>query len=425
MSITKRTIKGITYLIERTSYRDEQGRPRTKDKVIGKVDAQTGETVPTRKGKKSQTTPPKIKNDVIIPEIVDDTAEKPYKTEVKAKAGSDARIADANIHSLALPTLFEFENAISLYQSGKAHLYPVISTKGLRFENGEIFFEGETLHSISVAELQDMLTREGIEKIDIPLLTVYYSIILKEFYSSLQAGEPLNPIITMYAPDLMRCLGLLRDGSGIHKSDVSNLMRKTQTFHDVIGILDTQKNGKRYKKYFPVLLFMGYDESTNLIRFSSPYLNHIIETIYNASLSRDKHGSLRKYKSSRQITNPSHSYLVKPSIAKERNKAAVENVFIIVRVIEQAGNNTPHIKASTLIERNEALKTRLEQDKHTSTLLKSVFTKTWELLRDQTRLLEVYSEIVLPNPEDAQNIPTASTLKEITFTFRHNGKKNQ
>ena len=75
------------------------------------------------------------------------------------------------------------------------------------------------------------------------------------------------------------------------------------------------------------------------------------------------------------------------------------------------------------MERNEALKTRLEQDKHPSTLLKRVFTKTWELLRDQTRLFEVYSGIALPNPEDAQNIPTASTLKEITFTFRHNGKR--
>ena len=130
-----------------------------------------------------------------------------YRTKAKAETESNTKIVDANIHSLALPTFFEYENAISLYQSGKAHLYPVISTKRLRFENGEIIFEGDTLHSISVAELKDMHTREGIEKIDIPLLNVYYSIILKEFYSSLQACEPLNPIITMYASGLMRCLG--------------------------------------------------------------------------------------------------------------------------------------------------------------------------------------------------------------------------
>ncbi len=169
---------------------------------------------------------------------------KMYRTKSKAENETDKKIVDANINALAIPTLFEYENAISLYQGGKAHLYPVISTKGLRFEDGEIFFEGDTLRSISTAEIKDMRTNEGIDKIDIPLLSVYYSIILKEFYSSLKAGEKLNSIITMYAPDLMRCIGLLQDGSGIHENDVKNIMRKTQAFHDIIGILDTKKKWK-------------------------------------------------------------------------------------------------------------------------------------------------------------------------------------
>lgn len=170
---------------------------------------------------------------------------------------------------------------------------------------------------------------------------------------------------------------------------------------------------------------MGYDESTNTIQFSSPYMNYIVGIIYNASLSRDRKGNLRQYQSGRQILNPSHSYLIKPSIAKERNKAAVENVFIIVKVIEQAGDNgTPHIKASTIIERNEVLKARLQRDRnHAAIFLKRVFTRTWELLRDQTRLLEVYDEIVLPNPEDPRNIPTVTNLYELKFDFPHNGKK--
>ena len=349
---------------------------------------------------------------------------KTYRTKSKAENETDEKIVDANINALAIPTLFEYENAISLYQGGKAHLYPVITTKGLKFEDGEIFFDGDTLRSISAAELKDMRTNEGIDKIDIPLLTVYYSIILKEFYSSLQAGEKLIPIVTMYAPDLMRCIGLLQDGSGIHESDVKNIMRKTQTFHDIIGILDTKKNGRIYKKYFPVLVFMGYDESTNLISFSSPYLNHIVETIYNASLDRDKNGNLKKYHSGRQIINPSHSYLIKSSIVKERNKAAVENVMIIVKLIEQTGDKgTPHIKASKIIERNEALKMRLKAHKNPSLLLKRIFEKTWKLLRDETRLLEVYDGILLPDPKDAKNIPTARNLNEISFSFPHNGKK--
>ena len=155
-----------------------------------------------------------------------DYNETQYRTKAKAEAESDTSIVNANIHSLALPTLFEFENAISLYQGGKAYLYPVVSTHGLRFENGEMFFEDEALRSLSTAELRDMQTDKGIEKIDISLLTVYYSILLKEFYSSLKSGEPLNPVITIYAPELMRCIGLLNDVSGIHETDVKNFMQK-------------------------------------------------------------------------------------------------------------------------------------------------------------------------------------------------------
>ena len=345
-----------------------------------------------------------------------------YRTKSNAESESNDKIVDANINALAVPTLFEYENAISLYQDGKAYLYPLISINGLKFEDGEMFFEGE-FEPISTVELQDMHTNESIEKMDIPLLTVYYSIILKEFYLSIQAGEKPNPIITMYAPELMRCIGLLNDG-GIHKSDVKNIMQKTQTFHNVIGVSDVTRNGKTYKSYFPVLIFMGYDESTNTISFSSPYLNHLVRTIYNASLSRDKSGNLRKYKSGRQIHQPNHSYLIKPTIAKERNKAAAENVMIIVKVIEQTGNvGIPHIKASTIVERNEALKLRLKQYAKPSMLLKRVFKKTWELLRDETRLLEVYDGIILPNPEDIVNIPTMDNLNILTFSFPHNGKK--
>ena len=354
----------------------------------------------------------------------DETAQ--YRTKAKAEAGSDTRIADADIHFLALPTLFEFENAISLYQSGKAYLCPVVSTQGLRFENGEMFFEGDALRSLSTAELRDMRTDKGIEKIDIPLLAVYYSIILREFYSSLKSGSPLNPVITIYAPELMRCIGQLNDGSGTHETDVKNIMRKTGTFQNIIGVLDVIANGKKRESYFPVLVFMGYDAARNTISFSSPYLNHIVKTIYSASLVRDKNGNPKKHRSGKQIMSPSHSYLIKSSIAKERNKAAVENVRIIVQLIEQAGSGgTPHIKASTVVERNEVLKSRLRSSSNQLQLLQRVFKKTWELLRDQTTLLGTYEGIELPAPDDISSIPTPGNLGKLVFRFPHKGKKTE
>ena len=350
----------------------------------------------------------------------------PYRTKANTDNEDGAKVVNADISALAIPTLNAYENAISLYKAGKAYLYPVVSTKGVRFENGEMFFEDDALRSLSTAELRDMRTDKGIDKIDIPLLNVYYSIILKEFHSSLKSGEPLNPVITMYAPELMRCIGLLNDGIGTHETDVKNIMRKTGTFQNIIGVLDVIVNGKKRKSYFPVLVFMGYDAAKNTISFSSPYLNHIVKTIYNASLVRDKNGNLKKYRSGKQIVSPSHSYLIKSSIAKERNKTAVENVRIIVQVIEKAGSNgTPNIKARTIVERNEVLKLRLSKDTHPNRLLARVFKKTWELLRTQTTLLKTYDGIVLPDPKDISNIPTPGNLDNLVFRFPHKGKSKE
>ena len=119
----------------------------------------------------------------------------------------------------------------------------------------------------------------------------------------------------------------------------------------------------------------------------------------------------------------SHSYLVHSSITKQRNKAAVENVNIIVTLIEQAGDNIPRIKASTIIERNPQLQQRLETVKNKTDLLKTTFTKTWELLRTETDLLTTYKDIELPDPKDPAFIPTAKTVNTLVFKFPHKGKK--
>ena len=81
-----------------------------------------------------------------------------------------------------------------------------------------------------------------------------------------------------------------------------------------------------------------------------------------------------------------HSYIVKSSISSERSQAAVENVVIIMTTIEQAEDNTPHIKASTIIDRNSQFKERLEESKNPIQLLQRTFKRTWELLHEKTWL---------------------------------------
>ena len=108
---------------------------------------------------------------------------------------------------------------------------------------------------------------------------------------------------------------------------------------------------------------------------------------------------------------------------KERNLAAVENVILITQLIEQSGNYTANIKASTLIARNPLFEYRLNESKlkHKSQLLQRVFKRTWELLRDETTLQEIYKNIQLPDPNDPLNIPTTKNL-ELVFRFPHEGK---
>lgn len=96
---------------------------------------------------------------------------------------------------------------------------------------------------------------------------------------------------------------------------------------------------------------------------------------------------------------------------------------IIVTLIEQAGDNVPRIKASTIIERNPQFQLRLEAAKNTTQLLQRVFKKTWELLRTETDLAAVYKDIQLPDPNNPAVIPTPKTVDTLVFSFPHNGKK--
>lgn len=120
--------------------------------------------------------------------------------------------------------------------------------------------------------------------------------------------------------------------------------------------------------------------------------------------------------------------MLKPSITNEKNKKAIEIVYIVIALIEQCGNNKPHIKASTIIERNQLLRQAIERCKtpgNVNNILSRSFSKAWKLLNTHTVLKEYYANIQLPDTESkdfkALWIPTSSTLDKV-FTFQHDGK---
>ena len=197
------------------------------------------------------------------------------------------------------------------------------------------------------------------------------------------------------------------------------------SFHKVIGVMRNNVGGKIYTSYYPIFLFTGYTEETNALEVYSPYLTRVINNILKEAIKLNpKTQKPMLNKVGKTIPLPSHSFLIKPSIARERNFIAAEKVVLIVQLIEQAGDNIPHIKASTLIERNPQLQYRLNESSyhHKAQVLQRVFKRTWELLHEQTNLSEVYKNIKLPNPNDPANIPTIKSLNKITFEFLHEGK---
>ena len=359
----------------------------------------------------------KIFNDLSEGEIINGDSLFPYRTKNKSNA-NDLDYPE----NLALPTIPKYQFAMSMLQRGEAYLQGGIDTDCLKFRNGKLFFEDATgvLQRVSEVELQNFRTRESITKINgLPILRAFYTIFLTNYHDAIIKKEPLPKFIKIYLPDFINYIGLKRNSD---KKTIDSIINQMSSFHNVIGVMEIKRNGRDGKSYYPVLNFEGYDEKSNTIEVSSPYLFHIIELIYQATLVIDKRSKQPKLKKNGEpLRLPSHSYMVKSSISSERNQAAVENVVIITAVIEQAGDNTPLIRASTIIERNSQFKERLEESKNPNQLLQRTFKRTWELLREQTRLKEFYKDIQLPDPEDSKNIPTMKTLNRV-FEFPHKGK---
>ena len=366
----------------------------------------------------------------------DDESEKKYRTKSAAhKAGAAVKLPT----SLAVPTFKPYQFAMSLYQDkeGNAYLQPLSDTENLIFENGRMYFnDNERTRELTEVELQRIKTKEGIEDINLSLLRQFYSLIYF-FFEQSGYREPQDKI-TIYLPRIAENLGWKPNFS---KKNIDELLNRVQSFHNIVGVYHTKnKAGKDVESYFPVLNFEGYDAKENSISFSSPYMNFIIKRIYKGAIQRDKKGEpkLKKH-SSQYLLEANHSFLIDSSIGVERNKAAVENVVQIVQLIEQAGNSLPNIGASTLIERNPQLQERLENSTNKQQLLKRVFSKTWELLRDKTELIKTYAGIAITidkeklsdatplaeiDPKNPALLPNMFTLDSTVFYFPHNGKKS-
>ena len=328
-------------------------------------------------------------------------SKKNYRT--RKKAGNVATIPDA----YAIITQKDYQNAVGLFPQGNAFLQPISDGCGLNYTNGKLYIKGLPA---SHAELKNYYTDQVPKNIDLPLLRLFYNIILANCQDALRAGNCLNEIYTVYIPDFIRSAGRISIGEEDSKQRdyAKAIMASIMSFHSIIGIVDGD--------CLPILLYTGQNRKKNTISFMSPYMNRVIENVFAASICKEKDG-----RNWIPETKAAYSYLINQGILMERNKKAVEIVHIIVTLIEQAGNSEPHISAKTIVERNimlrESIKKSDRMDKNK--MLKRAFSKAWELLKTQTKLQATYCGIELPDPK---NVPTMSTLESTVYTFRHAGK---
>jgi len=325
---------------------------------------------------------------------------------------------------IALPTIRKYQYAISTVNDPVAHLQPVTPdlADNLHFDNGILYFKGVDASLVDLTQYYDKQCK-AVSNLDLMTLRALYSVILQDFYDTTKGPEKvvaqdngpqyLSHNIKIYLTDFLRMLGY---NPNVSKDGLAFAVNKIMSYNRILGVMrESQENTRHY----PVMQSVVHSDKDNTIQFSSPYINKLIIAILQASIRTDKKGNPKLKTNGEADLRPSHSYLVKSSIAKERNKRAAEIVCVIVTLIEQTGNGIPHIKMQTIIDRCPDLKNALDAAATSSDrgkIVRRAFSKALKLLRDQTRLKEVYKNIQFPSV-----IPPAS-YRDFVFTFPHDGK---
>lgn len=353
---------------------------------------------------------------------------EPYR--IKSKAGKTNKVPSY----LPVITHKDYLSALTINKESTTHLLPLPDNSKLEYEDKILYLNRRIA---TYDELIKLSTDDGIEKINFPLLSELFGVILYKFLEDGSKNECKDEEFTVYYPDLA---GRFRKSKAKKKKSNGNVSNDNKQKNEEVTTADWKSEsaavlndnmalferiagvinaGTPNQFILPVLTDYGYDPVSNTFHFRSPYMTKLISEIHRASIKKDKNGK-PVIKNGKPQMSPAYSFLVNREIARERNKKAVEIVLIVVALIERAGSFKPHIKAKNIIERtcllNQSLKGQNTSNKNL--LLKRAFSKAWELLGTKTALKNVYTDIQFPKPE---NTPTSSKL-DIVFCFPHNGK---
>lgn len=310
----------------------------------------------------------------------------------------------------------KYQHALTTQQNKNAYIslmHPDFF-KALDFKEGTITFDNETAGIVKQY-------RKGkyfdIQELDFPLLTQVYTAAVK---ANIRHDAYT---ITVSLPQFFREMGI-----DVNAGNASDALSKLHSFESCVGIMP---GSQTISKLFSII---DLDMKRQTMTFAVPYIMRLYDVLgeKNHIERKTRQGELIDYK------QPYHNTLVHSSIAKERNKTAVELVYLITTGLLQRGYTpdiqtyrkkdaktqypervTYSIKFRTLINDAPLLRGRIQSynsvtDKNKA--LRRAFEKAYQLLKKNTDAGKWFV-----NLEYGCVVPTMSTLDD-ELIFTHEGR---
>ena len=256
---------------------------------------------------------------------------------------------------------------------------------------------------------------EDIQDLDLPLLQQIYTAASKAY------AKNGGYTITVYVSKFLSEMGI-----DPRKQNTPDIMRKLHSFENCVGVMP---GTGIIAKLFSIIEINAAD---NTMTFAVPYIYRLIDELErkNKIEGKTKKGELYEYEA------PYNNRLVHSAIANERNKTAVELVYLITTGLLQRGK-TPDAKTwarekakmadpalvsysisfRTLINDAPLLRGRIksyksQNDKNKA--LRRAFEKAYQLIETKTDAGEYFIDLQIP-----KIIPTIGTLDDKLIISHH------
>lgn len=285
----------------------------------------------------------------------------------------------------------------------------------IKFENGNVTYNNlvvSTIRKCIKGEYQD------ISEINFPLLVQIYTIALKEAKTR---GEKT---ITVHYPSFFKSIG-----TDMKAGNASDVMRQIYSFQGLVGIMPQEQT---ISSVFQIIEVDAYNET---MTFAVPYMDKLFGLLEYKNKKKFKNSYKDDYDTGYEL--PHYNMLVHSKIISERNKPAIELVYLITTGLLQRGRIPDYqtyrkkgikyddenlVTYSTsfrsLLDNAPILKGRVDSYKNhadKNRALQRAFSKAYNLLKVKTDV-----ERYFINLEYESIIPTISTIDNI-LTVSHHG----